>query len=59
MLKYSFNLFYNIVDKTFYYLEDKFIEFYKSILIQPEEEIEMTYLDINNVITTQPTNQVN
>ncbi len=59
MLKYSFNLFYNIFDKTFYYLEDKFIEFYKSILIQPEEEIEMTYLDINNVITTQPTNQVN
>ena len=54
-----YNVTYNVTYNIFYNLQDKLIELYKSILIQPQEEIEMIYLDISNVITTQPTNQVN
>ncbi len=59
MYRYPVNKFYNITvnmtNNIFYYLEDKFIEFYKSLLIQPIEEIEMTKINENNIIITQPT----
>jgi hypothetical protein len=53
MLRYIYNIF-NIPNMTLNYIEDKFINFYNSLLIQPEEEIEMKKLDFNNIITTQP-----
>ncbi len=59
MLGYIFNLFYNLQNRTLNYVEDMIIDVYKSILIIPEEEIEMNRLDENNIIMTQPTNQVN
>ena len=54
MLRYTFNLICNLPNITVDYIEYKLIEFYNSILIQPKEEIEMTILDTDHIIMTQP-----
>jgi hypothetical protein len=61
MFSYSLNFLYNLSNRaynlpnmTINYLENKFIEFYNSILIQPQEEIEMEQIDANKIIIIQP-----
>ena len=54
MLRYTFNLIYNLPNMAVDYIEYKLIEFYNSILIQPQEEIEMSLLDTDHIIMTQP-----
>ena len=58
MLRYTvnaLNLLYNLPNTTLNYLEHKLIDFYNSILIQPQEEIEMEQIDSNKIIIIQPT----
>jgi hypothetical protein len=59
MLRYTLNLLYNLPSTTLNYIECLIIDLYKSILIIPEEEIQMNKLNENNIILTQPINQVN
>ncbi len=55
MFRYTLNLLYSIPNVTLNYFENKLIQFYNSILIIPQEEIEMNELNENNIIITQPT----
>ena len=47
MFRYTLNLLYNLPNTTLNYIEGIIIDLYKSILIIPEEEIEMNKLNEN------------
>ncbi len=60
MFTYISNVLYNLSDNVVNYIETIIIDFYNSITVIPEEEIEMTQVDyynntnVNNIISAQP-----